>query len=116
MYTRPYKTYNIVNAPFFCVRQKRLDSLVPQNLAEDPYTGATAVTAGAAARIARSRCQNHNEYQASRVDADATLSVAKSSTARSSSPSTEQMNRSIADSFKVCSAHSDWCAIFIQPK
>ncbi|OGE47672.1 hypothetical protein PENARI_c039G09415 [Penicillium arizonense] len=38
VYTPPYKRVNeIVNAPGLRIRQKRLDSLEPQNPAEDPY-------------------------------------------------------------------------------
>jgi hypothetical protein len=65
VYTPPYK---IANVPGLRLRQKRLDSLTPQNPAEDPYIvailnafpGATAA-ATAAGRVARRRCQNHNE-------------------------------------------------------
>ncbi|CAG8882578.1 unnamed protein product [Penicillium egyptiacum] len=103
-------SYKIVNTPVLRVRQKRLDSLVPQNLAEDPYIVTILI---ALAQEQRRRQQEQQQgspgqgakvitkYQASHMDADTTLSVAKSSTARSSCPSTEQMNRSTANSFKV---------------
>ncbi|KAJ6186885.1 hypothetical protein N7519_001793 [Penicillium mononematosum] len=99
VYTPPYR---MVNVPGLRLRQKKLDSLTPQNPVEDPYIAAILI---ALAQEQRRRLQQEGSQgeggniitknQTSHMDADTT------STARSSSPSTEQMALNTANSFKV---------------
>ncbi|KAJ5253819.1 hypothetical protein N7524_010999 [Penicillium chrysogenum] len=115
VYMPPYKRVNeIVNAPGLRVRQKRLDSLEPQNPAEDPYIVAILIALAQEQRRRRQQQEGSQgasakiktKDQTSHVDADTTLGVAKSRTDLSCSLSAEQMAWNKANFFKVCSAQS----------
>ncbi|KAJ5549662.1 hypothetical protein N7461_004360 [Penicillium sp. DV-2018c] len=115
VYMPPYKRVNeIVNAPGLRVRQKRLDSLEPQNPAEDPYIVAILIALAQEQRRRRQQQEGSQgagakiktKDQTSHVDADITLGVAKSRTARSCTLSAEQMAWNKANFFKLCSAQS----------
>lgn len=115
VYTPPYKRVNeIVNAPGLRVRQKRLESLEPQNPAEDPYIVTILIALAQGQRRRRQQQEGSQgagskiktKNQTSHVDADTTLDVAKLRTARSCSLSTDQMTWNKANYFKVCSTQS----------